>query len=66
MASVPFVEEAPRHEGANFYYIQEDLIKEYAEKNNWKYIITRPNLIIGASKGRSIGKKVIDFFVSLY
>jgi hypothetical protein len=66
MASIPFVEEAPRHEGTNLYYTQEDLIKEYAEKNNWKYIITRPNLIIGASKGRSIGKKAIDFFVSLY
>ena len=57
MASLPFVEDASRHEGLNFYFIQEDLIQEYAQKNNWNFIITRPNLIIGVSKGNIVLKK---------
>ncbi len=35
-------------------------MKEYAEQNNWKYIITRPNVIIGVSKGN-----FMNFVVSL-
>jgi nucleoside-diphosphate-sugar epimerase len=35
-------------------------LKEYAEKNGWKYIITRPNIIIGVSKGN-----FMNFAVSL-
>ncbi|CAF0874740.1 unnamed protein product [Adineta ricciae] len=60
MPTQPFVEDAPRHEGVNFYYSQEDLIKEYAQKNKWNYSITRPNLIIGVSKGN-----FMNFAVSL-
>ncbi|CAF1384659.1 unnamed protein product [Rotaria sp. Silwood1] len=51
VAPLPFTEDAPRHEGVNFYYTQEDLIKEYAQQNHWNYVITRPNVIIGVSKG---------------
>ncbi|CAF3333904.1 unnamed protein product [Rotaria sp. Silwood1] len=60
LASCPYTEDAPRHKGSNFYYIQEDLLKEYAEKNGWKYIITRPNIIIGVSRGN-----FMNFAVSL-
>ncbi|CAF2306045.1 unnamed protein product [Rotaria sp. Silwood2] len=60
LTSRPYVEDAPRHKGSNFYYAQEDLLKEYAEKNGWKYIITRPNVIIGVSYGN-----FMNFAVSL-
>ncbi|CAF1395772.1 unnamed protein product [Rotaria sordida] len=40
--------------------LQEDLIKEYAQKNHWNYVITRPNVIIGVSKGN-----FMNFAVSL-
>ncbi|KND03569.1 uncharacterized protein SPPG_01044 [Spizellomyces punctatus DAOM BR117] len=51
LAPIPFKEDAPRHEGLNFYYVQEDMLKEAAEKHNWKWIVTRPNFIIGVTKG---------------
>jgi len=51
LAELPFVEDAPRHTGANFYFTQEDLLKDYAEKYQWRYIITRPATIIGVAKG---------------
>ena len=65
MAAQPFVEDAPRHEGVNFYYAQEDLIKEYAQKNKWNYSITRPNLIVGVSKGKDIlfAKNFLFYYV---
>ncbi|CAF1627022.1 unnamed protein product [Rotaria magnacalcarata] len=34
--------------------LQEDLIKELAQKNNWNYVITRPSLIIGISKASAM------------
>ncbi|OZJ03126.1 hypothetical protein BZG36_03877 [Bifiguratus adelaidae] len=51
LAPRPFKEDAPRHSGANFYFIQEDMLQEAAFKNKWKYVITRPNIIIGIAKG---------------
>ncbi|CAF2714350.1 unnamed protein product [Rotaria sp. Silwood2] len=60
LTSRPYVEDAPRHKGSNFYYAQEDILKEYAEKNGWKYIITRPNVIIGVLYGN-----FMNFAVSL-
>lgn len=51
LAAIPFDEDAPRHRGANFYFTQEDLIKEYAIKYQWRSIITRPSTIIGVAKG---------------
>ncbi|CAF1365626.1 unnamed protein product [Didymodactylos carnosus] len=51
LAPRPFYECTPRHKGLNFYYTQEDKLKEEAKKSNFSYIITRPNIIIGASKG---------------
>ncbi|CAF4781111.1 unnamed protein product [Rotaria sp. Silwood1] len=51
LAELPFIEDAPRHKGSNFYFTQEDLLKDYALKHEWKYIITRPSIIIGLAKG---------------
>ena len=51
LAQRPYKEDAPRHAGRNFYFTQEDLLKEYAEQHRWKYVITRPNIIIGVARG---------------
>ena len=53
LAKIPFQEDAPRHQGPNFYFTQEDLLKDYAQRYNWRYVITRPATIIGVSKGLS-------------
>ena len=47
--STPMEEEDPRHgiEG-NFYFPQEDVLKEYCEKNDATWVITRPCFILGA------------------
>ena len=51
LAPTPFKESSPRHRGHNFYYTQEDLLRTHSQRNNWTYIITRPNFIVGVSKG---------------
>ncbi|GAA6012379.1 hypothetical protein JCM10207_007066 [Rhodosporidiobolus poonsookiae] len=51
LAEMPFKEDAPRHKGENFYYVQEDMLKEAAGKYGWGAIVVRPNFILGASKG---------------
>ena len=52
LANAPFVEDAPRSDtDANFYYPQEDLTKSFCEKQGWRWIISRPNIILGVSKG---------------
>jgi nucleoside-diphosphate-sugar epimerase len=33
-------------------------LKDYAEKHGWKYVITRPNIIIGVSKGNFMNSAV--------
>lgn len=51
VAEYPWVETSPRHSGGNFYYVQEDMLKDTARLHNWRQIVARPNFIIGASKG---------------
>ncbi|KAJ3039484.1 hypothetical protein HDV00_012164 [Rhizophlyctis rosea] len=51
LAPYPFKEDAPRHKGLNFYYAQEDALRTFSQSHSWTYIITRPNYIIGVSKG---------------
>lgn len=58
LAPLPFNEDASRHVGTNFYFTQEDLVKSYAEKYSWRYIITRPSTIIGVSKGQLINSSL--------
>lgn len=50
LAKTPFQEDAPRHKGLNFYYVQEDMLKEAAKKSGYHWIVSRPNFIIGQSK----------------
>ncbi|BGP06289.1 hypothetical protein JCM10049v2_002110 [Rhodotorula toruloides] len=49
LASYPWKADSPRHEGGNFYY--EDMLKDECRKNGWKWIVTRPNFILGVTKG---------------
>ncbi|KAI5454809.1 hypothetical protein NCC49_003691 [Naganishia albida] len=51
LAQTPFRESAQRHKGLNFYYVQEDMLKEAAKKNGYHWIVSRPNFILGESKG---------------
>ncbi|KAG2177865.1 hypothetical protein INT43_003112 [Umbelopsis isabellina] len=47
----PWKEDAPRVFKDNFYFHQEDLLYEYAVNKNWRWLVTRPNVILGVSKG---------------
>lgn len=47
----PWKEDAPRLCKENFYYEQEDLLQTYAANKNWRWLVTRPNVILGVSKG---------------
>lgn len=51
LAPYPWKESSQRHPGGNFYYVEEDLLAEACKQNNWREIVTRPNHIVGASKG---------------
>jgi len=59
MIETPYPETDERHEGLNFYYTQEDYLKEIFELHSrtghndwrWSYSVTRPNTIIGFAAG---------------
>ncbi|GAA6051526.1 hypothetical protein JCM3770_000398 [Rhodotorula araucariae] len=38
LAPYPWKADSPRHEGQNFYYVQEDMLKEACAKHGWKWI----------------------------
>jgi nucleoside-diphosphate-sugar epimerase len=48
---VPARERAPRDDHANFYWLQEDHLKEQAAQHGFTWTILRPQLIIGRSWG---------------
>lgn len=48
---IPAREQAPRDNHANFYWLQEDYIKQKADEIGFKYTIFRPQLIVGAPYG---------------
>jgi nucleoside-diphosphate-sugar epimerase len=35
----------------NFYYRQQDILKDAAAKSNWDWVVTYPNDVIGVAKG---------------
>ncbi|KAF4304808.1 putative nucleoside-diphosphate-sugar epimerase protein [Botryosphaeria dothidea] len=51
----PLVEDEPRYEdhGLNFYYKQEDCLKEMSKRRSWSYNIIRPNAIVGYTPGKN-------------
>lgn len=48
---IPAKEKAPRDDHPNFYWLQEDYIKEKAAECDFDYTILRPQLIIGGPYG---------------
>jgi nucleoside-diphosphate-sugar epimerase len=49
--ALPGKESAPRHPGANFYWSQEDLVRERSEAANWSFTIMRPQIVCGQALG---------------
>ncbi|EPY49512.1 epimarase [Schizosaccharomyces cryophilus OY26] len=47
----------------NFYYVQEDILREISAKKSWDYVIAMPNDICGASQGSYMNHA---FTISLY
>jgi nucleoside-diphosphate-sugar epimerase len=46
-APVPCKERWPRHAHENFYWLQEDLLRERQPKSAWTFSILRPQLVLG-------------------
>lgn len=42
LSDIPYREDAPRPPGKNFYFVQEDMLKEYCEKREWQWNIVIP------------------------
>jgi len=47
----PFYEDDPRHLGPNFYYAQEDLLREHAAAGEFEWSILRPDVVVGDIAG---------------
>jgi len=52
--SLPGKEAAPRHPHPNFYWAQEDLIRERQARAGWTWTVFRPQYIVGFSIGSPI------------
>ena len=50
-ARVPAKERWPRHPHPNFYWLQEDLLRERASRARWTFTILRPQAIFGHAVG---------------
>jgi nucleoside-diphosphate-sugar epimerase len=48
---VPCKERAPRHPHRNFYWLQEDLLRERKPHRGWTFSILRPQLVLGTAPG---------------
>lgn len=65
-ANAPFHEDDPRHIGPNFYYAQEDLLRERAERDAFTWSILRPDVVVGSIAGNPMNiAMVIGAFASL-
>lgn len=48
---IPARERLPRDPHANFYWLQEDLVRERAAAEGWAFTVLRPQLIVGPAHG---------------
>jgi nucleoside-diphosphate-sugar epimerase len=51
---IPARERAPRDDHANFYWLQEDYLKEQAAQHGFRWSVLRPQLIIGSTIGAAM------------
>jgi len=65
-ASSPFYEDDPRHVTANFYYAQEDLLRERAATHGLDWSILRPDVVVGDIAGNPMNiAMVIGVYAAL-
>ena len=65
-AVAPFYEDDPRHVAANFYYTQEDLLRERAQQGEFEWSILRPDPVVGDIAGNPMNiAMVIGAFIAL-
>jgi nucleoside-diphosphate-sugar epimerase len=50
-APVPAKERAPRDDHANFYFVQEDELRDLAASASWSWTVFRPQVVFGESFG---------------
>jgi nucleoside-diphosphate-sugar epimerase len=48
---VPARESQPRVEHPNFYWVQEDFLRDHAKRHNYTFTILRPQMIVGPNHG---------------
>jgi nucleoside-diphosphate-sugar epimerase len=55
--AVPLTEESPRARGMNYYFAQEDFLRERVQKSKWSYSTSRPHAFLddAIDHARSIG-----------
>jgi len=51
---VPAKERWPRHDHANFYWLQEDFIRQEQVKSDWSFTILRPRIVFGEALGSNM------------
>jgi nucleoside-diphosphate-sugar epimerase len=62
----PFYEDDPRHVAANFYYAQEDLLRERQASEGLAWTILRPDVVVGDVAGNPMNiAMVMGVFMSL-
>jgi nucleoside-diphosphate-sugar epimerase len=54
----PFREDQPRLEYQNFYYVQEDILFEHADRGGWTWSVHRPHTVIGWAIGNAMNMGV--------
>jgi len=51
---IPAKEDAPRHIHPNFYWAQEDLLRERQGGASWRWTILRPQVVLGSAPGSAM------------
>ena len=65
-AHAPFYEDDPRHLSPNFYYVQEDLLRERAAAGDFEWTILRPDVVVGDIAGNPMNiAMVLGAFAAL-
>jgi nucleoside-diphosphate-sugar epimerase len=65
-AVAPFYEDDPRHLPPNFYYVQEDLLRERGAAGDFEWSILRPDVVVGDTVGNPMNiVMVIGVFAAL-
>jgi nucleoside-diphosphate-sugar epimerase len=65
-AVAPFYEDDPRHLAPNFYYAQEDILRERAAEGDFEWSILRPDVVVGDIAGNPMNiAMVIGVFAAL-